>query len=67
MLGSNPQVQEMLANRRTTMDISIEYFDFGVPVTVQVPDPSTVDTGPYPPYMRNLPDMSGMPGLPGGN
>lgn len=67
MLGSNPQVQEMLANRRTTMDISIEYFDFGVPVTAQVPDPSMVDTGPYQPYLRNLPDMSGMPGLPGGN
>jgi hypothetical protein len=43
----------MLRNRRTTSTISVEYFDFGVPVTAQEPDPSQVDSGPA------------IPGLPG--
>lgn len=55
MLGDNPQLQEMLRERRTTSKISMEYFDFGVPVTAQEPDPSLVDSGPT------------IPGLPGGN
>ena len=55
MLADNPQLQEMLRQRRTTSSISVEYFDFGVPVTAQEPDPSQVDTGPA------------IPGLPGGN
>ncbi|TWF77074.1 hypothetical protein FHX44_112976 [Pseudonocardia hierapolitana] len=55
MFGDNPQLQEMLRNRRTTSSVSIEYFDFGVPVTAQEPDPSQADTGPA------------VPGLPGGN
>jgi hypothetical protein len=49
ILPDNSQVQEMLRERRTAMDISIDYFDFGIPVTAQEPDPSTVDTGlPFP-------------------
>ena len=55
MLGDNPQLQAMLKERRTTSKISVEYFDFGIPVTAQEPDPSLVDTGPA------------IPGLPGGN
>jgi hypothetical protein len=55
LFGDNPQVQEMLRNRRTTSTISVEYFDFGVPVTAQEPDPPQVDSGPA------------IPGLPGGN
>lgn len=55
LFGDNPQVQEMLRNRRTTSTISVEYFDFGVSVTAQEPDPSKVDSGPA------------IPGLPGGN
>lgn len=61
MLGDNPELQKMLQDRRSTSQISVEYFDFGVAVTAQEPDPSQVDTGPaYP----GLPDV---PGLPGGN
>jgi hypothetical protein len=49
MLPENSQLQEMLRERRTAMEISIDYFDFGIPVTAQEPDPSTVDTGvPFP-------------------
>jgi hypothetical protein len=49
MLPDSSQVQDMLRDRRTAMDISIDYFDFGIPVTAQEPDPSTVDTGvPFP-------------------
>ncbi|WP_142107586.1 hypothetical protein [Pseudonocardia cypriaca] len=55
MLGDNPRVQEMLRERRTTSKISMEYFDFGIPVTAQEPDPSLVDSGLK------------IPGLPGGN
>jgi len=55
LLGDNPQLQEMMRERRTTSEISIEYFDFGIPVTAQEPDPSQVDAG------RSI------PGLPGGN
>jgi hypothetical protein len=55
IFGDNPQVQDMLRNRRTTSSVSVEYFDFGVPVTAQEPDPSQVDTG------------RAIPGLPGGN
>ena len=58
MLGDNPQLQQMLKERKTTSEISIEYFDFGIPVTAQEPDPSMVDTGPA---------IPGMPGIPGGN
>jgi hypothetical protein len=61
MLADNPQLQEMLRNRRTTSTISIEYFEFGIPVTAQEPDPSQVDTGPA------IPGLPGLPGLPGGN
>jgi hypothetical protein len=52
LLGDAPGVQELLRDRRTESDISIEYFDFGVPVTAQVPDPSTVDAGPVLPLPR---------------
>jgi hypothetical protein len=55
IFGDDPRLQEMMAKRRTTSDISIEYFDFGIPVTAQEPDPSQVDTGPA------------LPGFPGGN
>jgi hypothetical protein len=55
MLADNPQLQDMLRDRRTTSKISVEYFDFGIPVTAQEPDPSLVDSGPA------------IPGLPGGN
>jgi hypothetical protein len=55
MLGDNQRLQEMLRGRRTTSKISIEYFDFGVPVTAQEPDPSLVDSG------------LAIPGLRGGN
>jgi hypothetical protein len=53
--GDNPQLREMLRNQRTTSSVSIEYFDFGIPVTAQVPDPSQIDTSPA------------IPGFPGGN
>jgi hypothetical protein len=55
MLADNPQLQEMLRNQRTTSSVSIEYFDFGIPVTAQEPDPSQIDTSPA------------IPGFPGGN
>jgi len=61
MLGDNPQLQQMLQDRRTTSRISVEYFDFGIPVTAQEPDPSQVDTGPV------FPRIPGLPDLPGGN
>jgi hypothetical protein len=48
----DPRFAEMLAQRRTEMQISVEYFDFGIPVTAQVPDPSTVDQGPSIPGPR---------------
>jgi hypothetical protein len=50
MLGDDTGVQEMLRERRTVLDLSIDYFDFGVPVTAQEPDQSmVVDTGlPFP-------------------
>lgn len=49
MLADNPQLQQMIQERRTTMAISIDYFDFGIPVTAQEPDPSKVDIGaPFP-------------------
>jgi hypothetical protein len=55
ILADNPQQQEMLRQLRTTSSISVEYFDFGIPVTAQEPDPSQVDTG------------SAIPRFPGGN
>jgi len=52
MFGDNPQLQEMLRERRTTSKISVEYFDFGIPVTAQEPDPSLVDSGLTIPGLR---------------
>jgi hypothetical protein len=49
LVGADPRLQEMLRERRTSSHLRIDYFDFGVPVTAQVPDPSTVDTAPAAP------------------
>jgi hypothetical protein len=57
--GDTSGIQEQLQERRTTMEVRIDYFDFGVPVTAQVPDPSLVD-----PWTPDLPDLSEIPGLP---
>lgn len=45
MFGNDPEVQEMLSKTRTVAHLSIDYFDFGLPVTAQEPDPSMVDSG----------------------
>jgi hypothetical protein len=49
---ADPRFAEMMRDRKTEMELSIEYFDFGVPVTAEVPDPSTVDRGPSIPGPR---------------
>ncbi|MEJ3652163.1 hypothetical protein WEH80_04050 [Actinomycetes bacterium KLBMP 9759] len=41
----SPELRARLADTRTTMTIGMEFFDFGVPVTTQEPDPSQVDEG----------------------
>lgn len=41
--AANPELAEALRARRTESRIAVEFFDFGVPVTAQVPDPSLVD------------------------
>lgn len=48
----DPRLAEMLRDRKTAMDLSVEYFDFGVPVTAEAPDPATVDRGPLIPGPR---------------
>jgi hypothetical protein len=49
---ADPRFAEMMRDRRTGMEIAVEYFDFGVPVDVQVPDPAMVDQGPIIPGPR---------------
>lgn len=39
---------EELAGFSSSVEITVEYFDFGVPVDVQLPDPSLVVDGPRP-------------------
>ncbi|GAA0944058.1 hypothetical protein [Pseudonocardia zijingensis] len=67
MLGEGSRLQEMLGDRRSTSDVSVEYFDFGVPVTAQVPDQSTVDTGPIFTAVPGIPELPDLSELPGGN
>lgn len=45
-LSGSPGFAEALREMRTEMAMVIEYFDFGIPVNVQEPDPATVDSGP---------------------
>jgi len=47
-LASDPAIQERLASLSNTSEITIEYFDFGVPVTAVPPDPALVVEGPAP-------------------
>jgi hypothetical protein len=52
-IAGDPQFQEMLRQRSTESRIAIEYYDFGVEVPTQEPDPSTVDpAGPIVPGGR---------------
>ncbi|WP_232660887.1 hypothetical protein [Pseudonocardia sp. TRM90224] len=41
----SPELRARLADTRTSMTVGMEYFDFGVPVSTQVPDASQVDEG----------------------
>jgi hypothetical protein len=67
LLGADPRIQEMLRDRRTSSHLRVDYFDFGVPVTAQVPDPSTVDAAPVVPGVPAVPGMPAVPAVPGGN
>jgi hypothetical protein len=40
------RLQDQIKNQRGDGEFTIEYFDFGTPVSAQVPDPSLVDEGP---------------------
>jgi hypothetical protein len=45
-LAQDPQFAEMLRDNNSESKIAIDYFDFGVPVTAQIPDPSTITDDP---------------------
>jgi hypothetical protein len=46
--ANDPDLKARLDSMHSSSDITIEYFDFGVPVSVQVPDPAQVVDGPLP-------------------